>query len=280
MASASAGEGEAEVEVPRVVRASWRGGLPVLVEGVDADFEDAPLPAFSFASRQSFLPFALAEKLAAMRTTSVVPARMQEVWFEAQGVALKWQYPLGALFDVLYPRDAAPLRITIHLRGAGLSSSEAPVVPCPGPDAARKEFFHLFKQGMFLRYNSRLPFTELRENDDDALWESVLAGEVDRYWFVLQRMHEYVPKAAPVRILQLVERGNLRTVASKQIVVPLDSSLTAQELVDDYVLGLDGRTKLRCQGIDVPSDALVVDLYESLAHADMFLYICLYTDEA
>lgn len=313
----------ASPDVPPVVRASWRGGLPVLLECSPCDFatssaspsssssspnqqslapgssEAAPLPSLVFCSRQSFLPFALAAPLAHLRGVSIVPEPMQSAWMEAKHVPLKWQYPIGAIFDTICGDQRPPLRVRLHLCGAGLdgltmssgstsgsssqnignsSNSRAMVTPIPGPGRARQEFFHLFKQGMFLRFGSRLPFTELGDDEDDALWRSVVHGHVDEFCAVIARFRDFKPKAAPVRILTVIQKGDAKTIACTQVSLPLNSELTVTRLLQENLPGMDSRAVARCQGIEVPMDAKVVELYEALAHGDMFLYICLHVD--
>jgi hypothetical protein len=329
-------------DVPPLVRLNWRGGLPLLVEARAEDFDErgAPGVQFTFASRQSYLAHALAGAVAQLRARSVVPRARQRVWFAhaADGAVLRWQLPLGALFDAHAAQGALPWRIVVHLSEpstpaahaareretggmaggetggesggetggeAGGEAGETARVPpasrvlaCPDLDTIKRDFFHWFKQGMYLRFDSRLPFAEFRDNDDDMLWEGVAGGSIDRFWAVSQRMAGFEPKALPLRLLYLARSDPLALAPSadgqqpvlicKQLSVTTAEgaaltarALTARELPglallgDEAGLGARG-PRLLCQGIAVPLDAPLDTLYASLAHPDMFLYLCVF----
>ena len=327
-------------DVPPLVRLNWRGGLPLLVEACAEDFDERGPPGaqFTFASRQSYLAHALAGVVAQLRARSVVPRARQRVWFAhaADGAVLRWQLPLGALFDAHTAQGALPWRIVVHLsessaaaapaarererggelgggeRGGELGGGEvggepgepersppaSRVLACPDLDTVKRDFFHWFKQGMYLRFDSRLPFAEFRDDDDDVLWEGVAGGSVDRFWAVSQRMAGFEPKALPLRLLYLaradplalasIADGQQPVLVCKQLSVTTAEgaaltvrALTARELPGLVVLddnaepGARG-ARLLCQGIAVPLDAPLDALYAALAHPDMFLYLCVF----
>jgi hypothetical protein len=322
-------------DVPPLVRLNWRGGLPLLVEARAEDFDERGPPGaqFTFANRQSYLAHALAGVVAQLRALSVVPRARQRVWFAhaADGAVLRWQLPLGALFDAHAAQGALPWRIVVHLsessaaaapaarereRGGELGGGElelggepgepersppaSRVLACPDLDTVKRDFFHWFKQGMYLRFDSRLPFAEFRDDDDDVLWEGVAGGSVDRFWAVSQRMAGFEPKALPLRLLYLartdplafapIADGQHPVLVCKQLSVTTAEgaaltarALAARELPGLALLGDDAEpgargARLLCQGIAVPIDAPLDALYAALAHPDMFLYLCVFAD--
>jgi len=246
-----------------------------VAEPEEKDFASmaCPVPVFAFASRAAYAPAVLSSVVAGFRADCLLPPQMQELWFEvAEGVPLKWQYPLGALFDLHCGQQDLPFQIKVHF-----SNAPKGTLPCPLDHGVEADFFHYFKQGMYMRFKSRLPFTEFRENDDVKLWESVAQGGVDDFFEVLSRMKKYEPKAVPVRILHHISDPEYgETIQCRQIALSLDSEMTVRQLVDDNISGLDGRAKIMCQGLQLPNMAKIKDLYEMLASGDLFLYLSIF----
>lgn len=91
------------------------------------------LPLVTAAVRTHFLPFA--------------PAREDEMWFECDGVPLKWHLPIGVLFDLLGGRDRAPLPLVVHFQGFPTKS----LMRCKNQFVVRSHYFSSFKEvrGLF-----------------------------------------------------------------------------------------------------------------------------------
>mmetsp|Transcript_13057 Transcript_13057/g.24189 ORF Transcript_13057/g.24189 Transcript_13057/m.24189 type:complete len:306 (-) Transcript_13057:235-1152(-) len=267
------------------VRKNWRGGIPVVVEGDPRDFESKPLPVFSFVSRQAYLAQALAADVERLQEHVVIPQVLRHVWFStADGVPLKWHLPVGALFDTHHKQDELPFRVVVHMTLPGKSGER--LLPFPATDVIKKDFFHWFKQGMYLRFGSRLPFTEFRDQDDETLWEGVAAGSIDRYQVILSRMKNYAPKAVPVRILMVVDTeegtfpSKLLCKQSSLTLEPDNFECTLEDFIGRELPGLgrlvdqgENGVQVVCQGVVLPPQALLIHLFERLAHADLFLYL-------
>uniref|UniRef100_A0A7S2RBX8 Autophagy protein 5 n=1 Tax=Mucochytrium quahogii TaxID=96639 RepID=A0A7S2RBX8_9STRA len=265
-------------DVNKLVRVNWRGGIPLLIEGEATDFSgNVPTPVFTFASRNSYLPHALSSAISQFKPSLVIPVHLRTLWFEYGNVALPWHYPIGVLFDLCCAQNDVPFRITIHWHAPPPGHKQ---IVCPELDFVKKDFFHWFKQGMYIRYGSRLPFTEFRDDDDDVLWDGVMGGDVDRYYAIQKRMKTYPVKAVPIRLMYLgrvVKEGKEEKVIvlCKQVSEEIETTMTTVELVKAHLPKVDfERVTVRCQGVECPQGVSVSKLFDVLAHADLFLYIC------
>jgi len=248
-----------------LVRASWVGSLPLLVEGAMDEYEKWPSPSFVFASRHSYLNVVLNHLVEKLADVCVVPETMRFVKFYHNDKLIRWQYPLGALFDATCEQNAIPFKIVIKFSGGEPAIKYQPAI--------QSDFLHWFKQGMFLRFGSRLPFTEFREDDDTKLWTSVVNGNVDDYYEVLDKTHKYDVKGVPIRFLYRVPDDEY--LFCKQLFVPNPSKESLEQLIATTFPTLDIQQQtFISQGVILPLEFPVSKL-ESLLYPDLFVYIAI-----
>ena len=102
-------------------RCVWEGGLPtVFTLAASSVTTLAPPRDYTMClPRQSLLPFVFDDLR--KHFEPFAPPMGGELWFEYDGVPLRWQIPIGVLFDLLVGEHAAvcdrlPWRITVHFQ--------------------------------------------------------------------------------------------------------------------------------------------------------------------
>mmetsp|Transcript_17288 Transcript_17288/g.21282 ORF Transcript_17288/g.21282 Transcript_17288/m.21282 type:complete len:240 (+) Transcript_17288:3-722(+) len=236
----------------------------------------------------SYLPVVAAPAVAHFRENAIIFGEAQ-VWYEyqGQGVALKWQYPIGCVFDTYCTTEDLPLEITVHFQGMPKQ-----IVPCKDADAVETSFFSSLKQALYLKFGTTEAVRDLPVSKQSELWEAIASGNLEKYWGICNAMYftgtevdASKPKAAyPIRIL--VKDANSGTIICLQRPIPVDTTgnMTLYDLLHKYFIdsvklpeSKDSKIDQRIviAGINPPLDSSVDGLCSSLSHADNFLYICI-----
>ncbi|KAL2918199.1 autophagy protein 5 [Polyrhizophydium stewartii] len=150
--------------------ATWRGAVPLAITAGSSVF-------YVRAPAHSKAPF-LSGRLRQDMTVAD-----SDVWFDAEGTALRWQYPVGLLFDLHTARARArdelvpvPWAITAHF-GSWPSDRLIPVdADGAGPNTPRSYFMSMIKEADFLRTGSTKKVMSLSLQDQTRLWDSLVAN--------------------------------------------------------------------------------------------------------
>lgn len=176
-------------------------------------------------------------------------------WFSFEDVPLKWQYPLGLLYDLF--SGAVPYQQSRDVRDHFVSDNEKPILPwrltlhfsdwpeqaLVKPDAEGKSlhdaFINSVKEADFLRNGTAKGIMSLSKDDSTRLWNAVQDHEFESFQGISRRLLH--AQGAPLRHIPLKiylpssptasqpNSGHLRVVQS--LVAPsLPGSREAQTL--------------------------------------------------
>ena len=231
-------------------------------------------------------------------------------WFSFEDVPLKWQYPLGLLYDLfsgvtphqigssskerLSPDDETsilPWRLTLHF-------SDWPEQALVRPDAEGKSlhdaFINSVKEADFLRNGTAKGIMSLSKDDSTKLWDAVQQHDFDTFHSISRRLLH--AQGAALRHIPLKiylpssptasqpNSGHLRVVQS--LVTPnLPGSREAQTLGAALhallpTLFPSRRTPILAKavlhGAVVPMSAVVEDLMRTAAYLDGWVHLGLF----
>lgn len=100
-----------------ILREIWEGKLPVcfrLNREELADFRE-PDPFYLMVPRLSYFPLTTDKVRKHFLKYVSAEKADQEMWLEYNGQPLKWQYPIGVLFDLSFGNgDTLPWNLTVH----------------------------------------------------------------------------------------------------------------------------------------------------------------------
>ena len=162
--------GAAGAEAEAAAAESWRGALPCVfcLAADEVATLRPPRPYCICLPRQSLLPLA-ADVVRRHFEPFAPPMGSSNLWFEASGQPLRWQLPIGVLFDLLCGEEAAvrhelPWRITVHF-----ASFPANQVLRATVREAESVLMNALKEACFLRCGSAMPAMQLDAASQTAL---------------------------------------------------------------------------------------------------------------
>lgn len=258
----------------------WGGKIPVVFNLASREVTamETPLPIYMLLPRMSYLP--LVTKTVREHFAESAPAMRGDAWFDHDRVPLRWNLPIGVLFD-LFPGASLPFQITIHFTGFPTAS----LLPCRTLNAVTDTYFHNLKEACFLKYGTSKIIMNMGKSDHEKIGEALVKG--DMKLFGEAAAHTFAPGGAeatqslerlPVRIL--FSRGFTPALQKRSImpsIKPKTAAGGAQTLrsgLSESVPALDlASVDVRIQGITPPLDASLEWLCNNFCHADQFLYV-------
>lgn len=179
-----------------------------------------PPPLFCLEPRLKYLPFLFHDVTEHFEAHSCLPPRFgeaYEIWFDINGVPLKWHYPLGVLCDVLVGSDVpTPLDVTVHFKST--LDSQSALMPFRGISDIQRAFMNSYRQAVYLQHQSARKWQSLRMEMQTKLWDAVSSsanggayaetrGDYDILEDSYAEVHQHVScqnlasiKAIPVRL--------------------------------------------------------------------------------
>lgn len=214
-------------------------------------------------------------------------------WFEFENVSLYWNYPMGVLYDSMLALNP-PGRISkdtgnsINVWKIELAYGSIPpngLIPLIGGTEQIKSYWmHQWKQSCHILNGSAKQVMSLSMQDSQKFWESILTRDRTTFESVSSKIVPKRPKYIPIIFHQtLPEIKRVQPSAteykkdgSPQILEDLARSQFPEFFQDNQVL-----IKAVSNGIEVPLESNVLELYRRLMSFDGFLHIsiCLVSND-
>jgi autophagy-related protein 5 len=249
-----------------------------------------PSPLFRLASRLAYLPFLFNDVYEHFKAS--LPPKMgqaYEIWFDYDGVPLKWHFPLGVLCDLLVGADVPmPMDLTVHFRG-GEASRE--LMPFTGISSLERVVMSAFRQAVFLEQNNTAAFGKLAKQQQTQLWDSIAKSNIEAFSALQQKSGMLCQNLSKCRSLAV--RVHFAGAASESLLHPVSPSddqgvpttvlSFLREAVPPLVADLDGADELRegvqilTQGVIVPADTPLFWLALNACYLDHFVHLVVHT---
>lgn len=261
----------------------WSGCVPVLFSMASNEVisKKDPVSIFLSVPRVCYLP--LVTQKVHTHFAEYAPALSDGMWFEFNGDALKWNFPIGVLYDLYVETDDPVWRLTVHFQSY---PNEDVIMRCDSKDAVKICFFNYLKQAVFLAFNNINCVSALNKNDQDALWSGVCKADYNLYFPIYRllfgRLQHQNSKMIryPFRIILRGFNINVDMVPiQRPVQLEEDDSLTLKECLSQIVPGVMERMQQKAnirvvvQGMKVPLDVPMIWLTRHAMHADCFLYV-------
>lgn len=215
--------------------------------------------------------------------------------------------PLGALYD-LYAEQSRSMHIVVHFQAFPAQR----ILKCANAADCEHFFFHSLKQATFLLHGHTRLFNDLSVPQQQALWRAVCSTDQSAYDSVIASLLPAAPaycltndaalnqhahkdiKSIPVRVLRrdkpTLQRPvslfkTQRSSADGAQGSGAECSAMPVKTVQDVLLQDFGTAlslpaecyslEIRIQGISVPPEAPIYDIWRLMCHCDLVLYIVL-----
>lgn len=277
----------------------WAGELPAVfvLARDEVTTHNPPLPFHICLPRQSYLPFVVGAILDYFRPFAP-PLGGDEPWYECKTVPLRWQIPIGVLFDLLVgEQDGSelPWQLTIHFHGF----SSATLMSSAG-SAAESLVLNSLKESCYLMCGSSLPAMSLSVAEQKKLMISLSTNSYSQYAEVASRISAQMEahlgesklfRAVPVRAF---------TSPTEWRQQPATPNLPSGEAttVGDFLTNLlptffvrrgpneasedsseSAEPRVIVQGVQIPLDTPLLWLHSVCRHPDGFLYITCFSQQ-
>jgi len=135
-----------------------------------------PPPLFRLASRLAYLPSFFEDVYKNFQSyLDPVMCQSYDIWFDYNGVPLKWHYPIGALCDVLVGSDVpVPLDLTVHFRGCPLQE----LLPYSDVGDWRDAVMSAWQQAVFLQHQKASVWGRCPQEQQRRLWDAIKAADL------------------------------------------------------------------------------------------------------
>ncbi|PHU25075.1 Autophagy protein 5 [Capsicum chinense] len=155
----------------------WEGAIPLQIHLHESEVTTLPppAPALILAPRIGYLPL-LAPKIKPFFSSSLPPG-VDTIWFEYNGLPLKWYIPTGVLFDLLCAEPERPWNLTVHFRGYPGNI----LTPCESEDSVKWSFINSFKEAAYIINGNCKNVMNMSQSDQLELWRSIMDGNLDTY---------------------------------------------------------------------------------------------------
>ncbi|CAM6114107.1 unnamed protein product [Calypogeia fissa] len=162
----------------------WMGAIPLLVDLHSSEVTSlpAPSPLLVLAPRNGYLPL-LADSIKP-HFHSALPPGSDTIWFDHEGLPLKWHIPTGVLFDLLCAEPERPWKLTVHFRAYPTEL----LSPCDGEEAVKWNFINAMKEASYVMYGNIKSVMNMSQVDQIELWKSVVKGDLENFDHISTRL--------------------------------------------------------------------------------------------
>eukprot|EP01127_Copromyxa_protea_P003067 TRINITY_DN1293_c0_g1_i2.p1 TRINITY_DN1293_c0_g1~~TRINITY_DN1293_c0_g1_i2.p1 ORF type:complete len:258 (+),score=32.28 TRINITY_DN1293_c0_g1_i2:485-1258(+) len=251
----------------QINQALWDGEIAIafIVNGGDGTTFYLSLP------RHSYLPMGLDT----LREHFNITTPREDMWFSSGEVPLRWNYPVGVLYDV-FGNNALPWSITVQTQ----DFPTAVLLRCPDEVTLRSFYWNSLKQANFLKYNEVERINDLSVIESGQMWEGFLKHDRTKFQGVIQKINNTskIPRV-PLRLVEpsskLIKQSPQDMTETTTLGDFLHEVLPEVVLKEGEVFRSSDNYKITIQGILPPLETPMTWVVSKLSNVDGFLYVVL-----
>lgn len=264
----------------------WNGAINVRIEFAEAHF-------LVLAYRLLYFPLYYPQIVLFFANITGVNLAASPVWLEYENVPLKWNLPVGVLYDLLYLpgnfdfREPWVLQLRHHSSATPYPSDQ--IIPFAANDgeilyekATEQVVTHLLKLSCYVLNGNSRAMINLSESKSRALWDSIRSHDYGVFHTIIAQMNPKqinshpAPKfRVPIKVylagsstliqlpVTVLEDNRPKTLKSV-LLTCLPNVFADQSLGKAFIHGID---------VDVLFANSIFKVWQTFRHLDNFLYI-------
>lgn len=267
-------------EDKEITRQVWDGKIPIAFNLAQDEVTtpEPPVTYYVLAPRCSYLTLVTdAVQRHFVNSIPEPPDTEDEIWFDYEGIPLRWHWPIGVLFDLFGSTSKLPWNLTVHFQ----SYPDDEILHCQDKEVIENHLINTLKEADCLKNGSAKKTLNLLKKDLKQLWEGMKTGRYEQYWAVNKRLMQrddgqpskYIPfrlyvKQEPVLmdpISPVADDGRQKTLGD----------LLTEVRPDLFPPREKPRAKAVVHGVVPSLETPVQWLSDNCSHPDNFLHIVL-----
>lgn len=258
-----------------ILRMIWEGQIAICFQADSKEIVGLQQPEnfYLMVSRLSYLPL-VTDKVKKYFSRYISREQLDgNVWFDYNGIPLKLHYPIGVLYDQLYPEeDSLPWYLTIHFS----KFPEDVLMKLSTRDLLESHFMSCLKEADVLKHRGQI-ISSMQKKDHNQLWQGLSNDKFDQFWAINRRLMEpngdqETFKYVPVRFYSDED------VYIQKLITPLNKNgqkKTVGEMMVELSIPHRKVVEIRTQGISIHDGVNLQWLSEHLSYPDNFLHLFL-----
>ncbi|KAL4084801.1 hypothetical protein QTP88_027703 [Uroleucon formosanum] len=252
----------------------WNGKLPVCFQLDEQEIHGIqnPEPFYLMVPRMSYFPL-VCDKVKKHFVKHVDPEKQEmEMWLEFKNIPLKWNNPIGVLYDLFTINDKQvdlPWKITVHFD----NFPEDQLLRCSCRESVESNFMSSMKEADMLKHRSQV-FSTMQRHQHNQLWTGLLNDKFDQFWSENKKLMEPSEGSYFKHIpIHFYRSGS--SVMTQTLVKPVSDDgnhITLGELIKLNYPSLDN-PKIFTHGICIPHETPIQWMSEHMSYLDNFLHL-------
>lgn len=230
-------------------------------------------PIYLVLQRNSYLPL-YQEKIHNHFAPFLQEESDKEIWFDVDGMPLKWHYPIGVLIDAFFTEETKNvLDINVHFH----DFPEQSLLHLKNIDAMESCFMSTLKEADHLKHRGQV-INSMNRSQHKQLWNSVRMGDYEKFWSINAKLMDGYENSETFKFIPL--RVYEKEEVYQELVAPTNSEgtmLTLGEMLQKFSKLEESPTFTAIShGIRLPLDVPLQWLSEHMSYADNFLHVAIF----
>lgn len=239
-----------------------------------------PQSSFIMLPRVSYFPLHLDEPLRILAEHAVQEENFSNAWLLSKGEMLRWQYPIGVLYDMHNTGNDKTLPWIVTIR---LKDFPPELIRCLSKDAMKFCFIQSLKEASQIKHKHNI-VASMTSEEHAKLFDSICNDRFSEFWSINERLMKSEFPTRENELTNVPIRFYMHSLPFRQILIPwqkkmendleitLVHALTKAfpELIDICV-----KYEAISHGIELPMDTSVGWLAKNLSYPDNFVHIAI-----